>query len=71
MCLETITGIFEYLSIVFKLGKMLRGLLQKAYLDKILRMSGADIDGINSVVISSIFQMSKTLNSTESSGVLR
>ena len=71
MCLETITGIFKYLSIVFKLGKMLRGLLQKAYLDKILRMSGADIDGINSVVISSIFQMSKTLNSTESSGVLR
>jgi len=56
------------LNILF--GDNYRGLMQKAYLDKILRNSGSDVV-VSSVAISSIFQMSKTLNSTENSGVLR
>ena len=48
-----------------------RGLLQKAYLDKLLRNSEIDTKDIHSVAISSIYQTSKVLNSADTGSFFR
>ena len=54
-----------FLDIYFFTKYLHRGLLQKNYLDKLIRRSERKCDRIFSVVLSSIFGVSKCLNSTE------
>lgn len=52
-------------------GDNYRGLVQKAYLDKLIKSTTANTVVVESVAISSIFQISKILNSTENDAALR
>ena len=45
--------------------------MQKAYLDKLIKSTTANTVVVESVAISSIFQISKILNSTENDAALR
>jgi len=66
---ELLKAEVEALNILF--GDNYRGLLQKAYMDKLLRDSESDTKEIHSVAISSIYQISKILNSAETSSRFR
>jgi len=52
-------------------GDNYRGLIQKAFLDKLVKSTSANTVVVESVAISSIFQISKILNSTENDAAFR